>query len=231
MPPLPMCFPARFELRLHQDDGLKRGSWPLPHCGEHRGQNQRGGDERHIHGYKTDTRTKIARLEIAGIGALAQAHARISAQGLGDLPVTGVDRYHAGCAMLQHAIGKSTGGGANVDAVPPGKVDFPVDKGGFQLQSTAADVTLFFSQNPSSAVSSTEAPGFSTFCWLTNTRPARISACARSLDGANPRSSSNLSSRFLIQSGCDYPSHRDGRRLLYSLLPGYFSLALSVRQP
>src|SRR4029077_15909353 len=46
-----------------------------------------------------------------------------------------------------------------------------------------------------SAEPSTAAPAFSTFCPLTSTLPARISACARSREVVTPRSSSSLSSR------------------------------------
>ena len=118
-------FPARFELRLDQDDGLEGVPRTLPHRGDHRRQHQRGGDERHIHGYKTDPRTQIARLEVAGIGALPQAHPRIPAQSFGDLPVAGIDSDHAGRAMLQHAIGKTACGGANIRAVAPAEIDLP----------------------------------------------------------------------------------------------------------
>ena len=127
-----------------------------------------------------------------------RAHSRIPAQSFGDLPVASIHGHYAGRAMLQHAIGETTGGCADIGAVPPGEVDLPASQCGLQLESAAADVALLFAQYPQSAVSSTEAPGFSTFCWLTSTRPARISACARSLEGANPRSNSNLSRRFLI---------------------------------
>ena len=118
-------FPARFELRLDQNDGL---DWS-PGFSRTAASTAGSTSVAEIKDTSMDTKLisepKIARLEVAGIGALAQAHARISAQGLGDLPVAGIDRDHAGCAMLQHAIGKSTGGGANIGAVPPGKVDLP----------------------------------------------------------------------------------------------------------
>src|ERR1035441_10688234 len=45
------------------------------------------------------------------------------------------------------------------------------------------------------AVESMDAPALSTFCSLTRTFPASMSACARSRDGVRPRSTSNLSRR------------------------------------
>src|SRR5207248_2388982 len=59
----------------------------------------------------------------------------------------------------------------------------------------------YFKSSPSRRISeagSTEAPGFSTFCWLTSTLPASTRAWARSRDGTRPRSSNNLSTRILL---------------------------------
>src|SRR5450755_457301 len=74
--------PSCLELWLDQDDSLehdrldddrfKRAPRLLLHRAEHRGQYQRGGDKRHIHGYKTDARAQSARFEVARIGTLAQ---------------------------------------------------------------------------------------------------------------------------------------------------------------
>ena len=54
--------------------------------------------------------------EIARVGLLQQADARIGAQTGIDLAVTGIDGEHAGGAVLQHAIGKAAGGGADIHA-------------------------------------------------------------------------------------------------------------------
>src|SRR5690349_18820429 len=54
------------------------------------------------------------------------------------------------------------------------------------------------------ASEATDVPGLSIFSSLTITRPARISACARSRDGTRPRSSSNLSSLSFIM--CPAPN-------------------------
>src|ERR1700733_14251945 len=56
-----------------------------------------------------------------------------------------------------------------------------------------------------------------------------MSACALSREGAKPCSTSNLSRRFFILSGGDFPS-TGLCSLLYRLLPGYFSLVVSVVQ-
>ena len=44
--------------------------------------------------------------------------------------------------MLQHAIGKAAGGGANIDTLPSLKVDLPPRKRGFQFETAAAYVAL-----------------------------------------------------------------------------------------
>src|ERR1700733_16263710 len=52
-------FPARFELWLDQDDRLERAPRGSFDGGDNCRQHQRGGDKRHIHGYKADARTQI----------------------------------------------------------------------------------------------------------------------------------------------------------------------------
>ena len=59
---------------------------------------------------------QIAGVEKAGVGALHEGDARIVPQGLGDLAVAGVDGEDARGAVLEHAIGESAGGGADVEA-------------------------------------------------------------------------------------------------------------------
>ena len=48
--------------------------------------------------------------------------------------------------MLQHAISKTTCGCSDVGTVAPAEVNLPASQCGLQLQSTAADVALFFAQ-------------------------------------------------------------------------------------
>src|SRR5271163_2148354 len=141
-------FPARFELRLYQDDRLDPALATVPHRGKHRRQHQGSGNKRYIHGYEADPGTQFARLEVTRIGAFAQAHARISAQSLGNLPVPGIHRHNAGGTMLQHAIGETTGRGTNISTVPGVEIDVPTIERGLQLEPAAADVALLFSQYP-----------------------------------------------------------------------------------
>src|SRR5579859_659366 len=61
----------------------------------------------------------------------------------------------------------------------------------------------YFRSPPSTRISescATPAPAFSTFCSFTRTRPASTSACARSREGAMPRSTRSLSIRTFIPS-------------------------------
>jgi len=106
-------FPARFKLRLNQhydlDHSLQGDSPALPHRGDHCREHQRGRNERNVHGYKTNSRGKIARLEVSGVGALQQGDPWVPAQAFGNLPIPGIDSYDAGRAMLQHAVGKTAG--------------------------------------------------------------------------------------------------------------------------
>ena len=49
--------------------------------------------------------------------------------------------------MLQHAIGKTAGGGADIGALAAVQVDLPAGQRGFQLDAAPADVALLFSQH------------------------------------------------------------------------------------
>jgi RNA polymerase sigma-70 factor (ECF subfamily) len=156
-------FPARFELRFDEHDGLQGGHRALSHRGDHRRQDQSGRNERHVHGYKPDSPGQIAGFEVTGVGTLQQGHAGISAQAFGDLPIAGIDRDDAGRAMLQHAVRKTAGGGADIDAVTPGEIDLPLDQCGFQLQPAPADVALFFPQHAQQRSVLDSAPGLLYF--------------------------------------------------------------------
>ncbi len=208
-------FPARFELRLDQNDRLDADSLqrvpvvPLP-------RRATAGSTRvaEIKDTSMDTKlmpgTQFTRFEVAGIGALAQAHPRIPGAGL---------RQSARIRYPQRSTPAAPC--CSMQSVKP-PVDVPMSahcrplrsicqrvKSGLQLESAAADVALLFPQHPQQrSCRRREAPGFSTFCWLTNTRPARISACARSAGRRQPALEQQL-----IQAN----SHRNGggNTLLY----------------
>lgn len=136
---------AGFELRFDEDDG---GALPglvgrAESC-EDRGQDKSGGDEGDIHGKEGwgggVGGEELAGCEEAGVGALAEGDACVVAKLVGDLAVAGVDSKYGGCAGLEHAVGESAGGGADVDAGKIGEVDVPVGEGMLELEAAAADV-------------------------------------------------------------------------------------------
>jgi RNA polymerase sigma-70 factor, ECF subfamily len=128
---------AGFKLRLDEDDGFERLQ---SHGGDDRRQDERGGDERHIHGEESDSRRQIAGDQVAGVGALHKRDARVAAEAFGDLAIAGIDGEHAGGSVLQHAVGEAAGGGSYVEAETAGEVDLPVTQCGFELESAAADI-------------------------------------------------------------------------------------------
>src|SRR5208337_642385 len=77
--------------------------------------------------------------EVARVGFLQQAHPRIAPQLRIHLPVTGIDRNHFGCAVLQKAVSKPTSGRANIHASSAVNVDSPVLQRPRQFQSAPAD--------------------------------------------------------------------------------------------
>jgi len=50
--------------------------------------------------------------------------------------------------MLEHAIGKTARGRADIGAIPSAQLNLPACQRGFQLESAPADVALFFPQHP-----------------------------------------------------------------------------------
>ena len=106
------------------------------------------------------------------------------AQRYGHLAVAGVDGEDVGGAMLQEAVGKASGGGADVDAAEAGGVDLPEREGMLELEAAAADVAEIGPRRRMGASGATGAPGLSTRCSWTRTRPARIRAWARSREAA-----------------------------------------------
>ena len=84
--------------------------------------------------------------EVAGVGFLEQANARVLAQAKIHLAIAGVDRDHARSAALQKAIGEASGRGAHVEAHQVIHVDAPVIERTLELESAAAYVLQIVAQ-------------------------------------------------------------------------------------
>jgi hypothetical protein len=198
IPPLPTCPAPRLKLRLDQHHGLgKRGSGS-----QHRPQQQRGRDKRHIHHQQRQFRLpalvdrQCTRRKQAGVGALQQPDARVVAQLHGDLPKAGIDGGDMRRAVLQQAVGKPARRSAHIQAVAAGD------------ESASAPAPPPASTRRGSRKAGhrpacewarrrdTVTPGFSTFCSRTSTRPARIIARARSRLGASPAPQEKVHARL-----------------------------------
>ena len=151
---------AGFELRLDENDGFAT-PWSV-WCAERAedgGEDEGGGDEGDVHceekwGEARKSRSSAVRRmaififwrdefaggEEAGVGAFAQGDAGIVAELLGDLTVAGVDGKDGDGAVLEHAVGEASGGGADVDAGEAGERDGPVGDGVLEFEAAAADV-------------------------------------------------------------------------------------------
>ena len=103
-------------------------------------QDEGGGDEGDVDGEEGDAGRQVAGVEQPRVGALHEGDAGVVAEGLGDLAVAGINGEDARGAVLEHAVGEATGGGADVEAKAAGQVDVPVVEGGFELESAAANV-------------------------------------------------------------------------------------------
>ena len=103
-------------------------------------QDQGCGDEGDVHCEEGDAVWKVAGIEEACVGALHEGNAGVVAEGLGDLAIAGVNGENPGGTVLEHAVGETAGGGADVEAEAAGKVDVPVVQSAFELEPAAADV-------------------------------------------------------------------------------------------
>ena len=189
----------RLKLRLDQNHGLserRRGS-------QDRLQQQRGRDERDVHRQQRDRRSftplfQCSRSKKPRIGALHQPHPRVVAQLHGNLAEARIDGGHVRRAMLQQAIGKPSRRGAHVQAAASLDGDWPMFERRGQLHSPAAHIRLLLAQQADRRASCAQtSPALSIFCSRTSTRPARISARARSRLGTRPRSTRSTSIRVL----------------------------------
>ncbi len=122
---------------------------------------------------------------------------------------------YADCAALQEAISEAPGRRADVDADAALDGDAPVIEGALEFEAAAANVfEQIFAEEPDagSASAGTVAPGLSIFCSLTSTRPARMSACARSRLGTRPRSTSRTSMRVLAEHSATLPFSHENKK-------------------
>lgn len=131
---------AGFELGLDENDGLESWNGRPENCLKNRGKDEGGRDEGDIDGEEGDSWSQVAGGEKAGVGAFHEGDARIVAQSLGDLAVAGVDGEDARGAVLEHAVGESAGGSADVKAETVAEIDVPVGESGFKLEAATADV-------------------------------------------------------------------------------------------
>ena len=127
-PSLAYIVTTGFELRFDQNDSrafpvLPRCAKRSQHCRENKGR----GDKRDIHREKSRRGAtegeQFARSEKARISSLAKRNAGIVAKLLGDLAVASVDGKDSGGSALEHAIGKATRGGSDIDAGETSEVD------------------------------------------------------------------------------------------------------------
>ena len=126
----------------------------------------------------------IAGEELASIGSLQQADARVDAQLHGNLPEAGIDGGDLGGACLQKAIGKPARGGAHVEAGAALDVDLPVSQRRGQLEPTSAHVGLIFAEQTDGSVGGNRCAGF-LHLLLADQNPAGQDERARPLPAGN----------------------------------------------
>ena len=79
-------------------------------------------------------------VKIAGIRAFQDHHPLVAAQLPGQLTVAHIDSVYLRCAVLQHAVGKAAGGGADICGDPAGEIQGKGIDGLFQLQPAPAHI-------------------------------------------------------------------------------------------
>ena len=126
----------RLELGLNQTDHLAVGSQNAPQGR----QDQPQGDEGDVHAGQIQLLRDLLMGEVPGVGPLQGDHPLIGAQLPGQLAVARVHGVHLGGAVLEHTVGKTAGGGADVGADHAGEVQ-PKDIHGLgQLQTSPAHI-------------------------------------------------------------------------------------------
>ena len=143
-PALSHLIASNLELRLHQDQRL---SLVFEHRKQCR-QNQRGRNERDVHGDEVHQRLDLLEGEAPGVGLFERHHTRVLAKLPIELVGPHVDRDDAGGPVLKQAVRKPSGRGANIQADPARHVNLKVGQRAFELQSPAADVPRRLAQQP-----------------------------------------------------------------------------------
>ena len=129
-------FAGGFELRFDQKNKIRSGRDDAEDGRQDGGER----DETHVADGKLRHGLEIGGLEEAGVVALEASHAGIVAQAPVELAFADIDRMDKGRAALKQAIGESPGGGPDVEAYPPGRVDGKGIECGLEFVSAAADV-------------------------------------------------------------------------------------------
>jgi aminoglycoside 6'-N-acetyltransferase len=127
---------AGFELRLHEHDSVptRRGELQQP------GQRLPHADKRDV--ADDELRRERQLVNAPRIRPFEDDDARVLADPRVQLAVANVQRDHACCAALEQNVGEAAGGGADVEAVPPGRIDAERVEGVGELGPAPRDVGL-----------------------------------------------------------------------------------------
>jgi aminoglycoside 6'-N-acetyltransferase len=125
-----------FELRLHEHDRLptRRGELQQP------GERLAHADERDVADDELRRERQLA--DAPRICPFEDDDARVLADPRVQLAVANVQRDHACCAALEQNVGEAAGGGADVEAGPPGRIDAEGVEGVGELGPSPRDVGL-----------------------------------------------------------------------------------------
>lgn len=131
---------GEFELGFDEDDGLAAGFEDGEGGGKDKGERDEGDvgdDEVHEFG-------DIGGGHVADVEVFAADDAGVIAEFPDELigaDIVGVD---SGGAVLEQAVGKAAGGGADIEGDEAGDVDFEVVEGAFEFEAAAADIAWGF---------------------------------------------------------------------------------------
>jgi aminoglycoside 6'-N-acetyltransferase len=127
---------AGLELRLHEHDSVptRRGELQQP------GQRLPHADKRDV--ADDELRRERQLVNAPRIRPFEDDDARVLADPRVQLAVANVQRDHACCAPLEQNVGEAAGGGADVEALPPGRIDAERVEGVGELGPAPRDVGL-----------------------------------------------------------------------------------------